>query len=59
MRRKNPDFKSYGNRETCSNPWNKNCGNRDITVFIEYKNERKSICSSCWRKIANNKYEWG
>ena len=36
------DQNMYDLRETCGNPWKKHCGNRDITVFIEYKNEKKA-----------------
>ncbi len=42
----------------CQNPWNRKCKNKDIVVFIYYKNERTPICRECWSKIAEKDLEW-
>gem|GEM_PF-4235662 len=57
-RQKSSSHNPYWNGEVCENPWNKNCENRDIVVYIDYNNEKRPICNSCWREIANSKYEW-
>ncbi|MEM2939350.1 MAG: hypothetical protein QXU95_03645, partial [Candidatus Bathyarchaeia archaeon] len=38
--------------ERCLNPWNDNCGNTDIALYIMYKGERIPICWRCWSKIS-------
>jgi hypothetical protein len=45
-------------KRTCSNPWNRACGNSDIVVYIRYQGEQRSICRSCWRDIAKKGVEW-
>ena len=44
--------------EKCSNPFNPNCKNTDITVYIEVDGtEQTPICRSCWDFLAENA-EW-
>jgi hypothetical protein len=43
---------------TCRNPWNGECENVDIRVYIRHEREKKPICNSCWRDIANKEFEW-
>ncbi|MCW3987525.1 MAG: hypothetical protein NWE87_04340 [Candidatus Bathyarchaeota archaeon] len=43
---------------TCRNPWNSECENVDITVYIRHEKEQKPICKSCWKEIAKNGFEW-
>jgi hypothetical protein len=44
--------------ERCKNPWNGECKNMDIELYISYKGEEIPICSRCWRKIADADVEW-
>ncbi|MCW4041255.1 MAG: hypothetical protein NWE83_10960 [Candidatus Bathyarchaeota archaeon] len=46
------------NREQCGNPWNITCHRKDIQVYIQYQEEQRPICRSCWQTIAKPKYEW-
>lgn len=46
------------NREQCGNPWNGKCHRNDIHVYIQYQNEQRPICRSCWQKLADPEYEW-
>ena len=43
---------------TCRNPWNKNCRNRNIELFIYYGDEFIPICSDCWKKLAEKDLNW-
>jgi len=44
--------------EKCSNPFNPNCKNTDIKVYIEVDGvEEVPICGSCWDFLAENA-EW-
>lgn len=43
---------------TCKNPWNKNCKNRNIELFIYYRDEFIPICSNCWRELAEKDLNW-
>jgi hypothetical protein len=44
--------------EKCANPFNPNCGNTDITVYIEANGTREiPICNSCWDYLSENA-EW-
>jgi len=44
--------------EHCKNPWNGECKNTDIEVYIYHKGERQPICRNCWKKIAEKDIEW-
>ncbi|MBS7616343.1 hypothetical protein KEJ45_04010 [Candidatus Bathyarchaeota archaeon] len=44
--------------ERCKNPWNKECKNENITVYIVVKGDKIPICKSCWNKIAEKDLEW-
>jgi hypothetical protein len=44
--------------ERCRNPWNGECKNTDIEVYIYHKGERQPICRNCWQKIAEKDIEW-
>ena len=44
--------------ERCRNPWNDECKNVDIELYISYKGEEIPICSRCSRKIAEAAVEW-
>jgi hypothetical protein len=44
--------------ESCKNPWNGTCKNRDIQVYIFYKGRQLPICRQCWDKIAEANAEW-
>jgi len=44
--------------ESCRNPWNGNCRNSDIELYIHYKNKVLPICRHCWRQIADRDLEW-
>ena len=44
--------------EQCKNPWNKECKNDNIQVYIIVKGERVPICRHCWDKLANQDVEW-
>ncbi|MCD6530371.1 CdvA-like protein [Candidatus Bathyarchaeota archaeon] len=43
---------------TCKNPWNKDCRNTNIEVFIYYGDEFIPICSECWKKLAERDLNW-
>jgi hypothetical protein len=43
---------------TCRNPWNGECENVDIYVYFRHEREKKPICNSCWKDIAQNGVEW-
>jgi hypothetical protein len=44
--------------ERCRNPWNKECKNGDIEVYILFKGEKLPICRRCWGRIADKDMEW-
>ena len=44
--------------ESCRNPWNGNCRNSDIELYIYYKNKMLPICRHCWKQIADKDLEW-
>jgi hypothetical protein len=44
--------------ERCKNPWNSNCKNEDVELYISFKGEEVPICSKCWRKLAEADVEW-
>jgi hypothetical protein len=44
--------------ERCRNPWNKECKNDDIEVYIVFKGDKLPICRRCWSKIAEKDLEW-
>jgi len=44
--------------EKCSNPFNSQCENGDIALYIEAGQEIYSICKSCWLSIADDGVEW-
>jgi len=44
--------------ENCKNPWNGECKNTDIEVYIYYKDKRLPICRDCWSTIAEDDIEW-
>jgi len=44
--------------ESCKNPWNGKCKNKDIQVYILYKGQQRPICRECWSKIAETDKEW-
>ncbi|MGB9958899.1 MAG: hypothetical protein ACPLKQ_00030 [Candidatus Bathyarchaeales archaeon] len=44
--------------ERCKNPWNRECQNEDIEVYIFFRGDKLPICRSCWSKIAEKDLEW-
>jgi len=44
--------------ERCRNPWDKECKNEDIEVYIVFKGEKLPICKRCWSRIAEKDLEW-
>jgi len=42
----------------CMNPWNKDCRNTDIEVYIYHNNERIPICHACWDELADKDITW-
>jgi len=44
--------------EHCRNPWNKECKNTNIEVYIFYRGKKRPICRRCWSKIAKKDLEW-
>ncbi|HIE15157.1 TPA: hypothetical protein EYP70_07790 [Candidatus Bathyarchaeota archaeon] len=44
--------------ERCMNPWNGECKNTDIAVFIYHEGRRLPICRDCWFRIASTDIEW-
>ena len=42
----------------CLNPWNGECRNTDIALFIYYGGRKLPICRSCWLEIASTNIEW-
>lgn len=44
--------------EKCENPWNGECKNTNIEVYIYYKGRQIPICSYCWHNIAEKDIEW-
>jgi hypothetical protein len=44
--------------EHCKNPWNKECNNTDVEVYIFFKGEKRPICRLCWGKISEKEVEW-
>lgn len=44
--------------ECCMNPWNGECGNTDIEVYVLFRGDKFPICRSCWSKIAESEIEW-
>lgn len=44
--------------EKCQNPWISECRNTDIEVYITHEEQQLPICTNCWRKIADENYEW-
>jgi len=45
-------------KETCMNPWNGECSNTDISLYIMYKGRRLPICWECWGDISSKNIEW-
>ena len=45
-------------RENCMNPWNGECANTDIVLYIIYKGKRLPICQACWEAISSKDIEW-
>ncbi|MEM2118206.1 MAG: hypothetical protein QW386_04225 [Candidatus Bathyarchaeia archaeon] len=44
--------------ERCKNPWNKECKNPNIEVYILFKGEKTPICKRCWNRLADKELEW-
>ncbi|NIP67055.1 hypothetical protein GWN63_03235 [Candidatus Bathyarchaeota archaeon] len=44
--------------ERCKNPWNGDCDNTEIEVYIYRDGRKLPICQSCWAQIANLNVEW-
>lgn len=44
--------------ESCRNPWNGKCNNKNIEIYIYYKNKMLPICAQCWSQIAEKDIEW-
>jgi hypothetical protein len=44
--------------ERCKNPWNGECKNNDIELYIYFQGERLPICRQCWTKMADRDVEW-
>jgi len=47
-----------GGFECCMNPWNGECRNTDIQIYVFYRNRKRPICRSCWEEIAKGDYSW-
>jgi len=47
-----------GGFECCMNPWNGECRNTDIQIYIFYRNRKRPIGRSCWEEIAKGDYSW-
>lgn len=47
-----------GGLEHCMNPWNGECRNTDIQLYIYYRRRRRPICRSCWEDIVKGEYSW-
>jgi len=45
--------------EHCRNPWNGQCRNTDIEVYIMYRGKRLPICRRCWSMLGEKPVEWG
>ena len=46
-------------QERCANPWNGECNNTNIVLYIYFKGSKLPICRACWNKIAEMDVEWG
>jgi len=44
--------------EHCKNPWQKECREDDIELYIQFKGERLPICRQCWRRLVEKDVEW-
>lgn len=44
--------------EHCKNPWNRECKESDIEVYIHFRGEKVPICKRCWSKLAEQDMEW-
>ena len=44
--------------EHCQNPWNSECNNPDIELYIVNKGGKIPICRFCWQKITESDVEW-
>jgi hypothetical protein len=44
--------------ECCCNPWNRECENQNIEVYILVEGKKRAICRHCWGKIAKEDLEW-
>lgn len=44
--------------EHCRNPWQKECKENDIEVYILFRGERLPICRRCWSKLVDKDVEW-
>jgi len=45
-------------QERCGNPWNPECTNEDIELYILIRGRKLPICRSCWNEIADKNLEW-
>lgn len=50
--------KSRVDMKYCQNPWNSECNNPDIVLYIVNKGEKIPICRPCWQKITEFEIEW-
>jgi len=44
--------------EICMNPWNDQCLNTNISLYIMYKGNLLPICHKCWKAISYKNIEW-
>ncbi len=44
--------------ESCRNPWDRECKESDIEVYIEFEGEKLPICKSCWGRLAEGNADW-
>jgi hypothetical protein len=44
--------------EYCRNPWNPNCENSDVEVYILLKGTKIPLCRKCWLAIVEAEVEW-
>jgi len=47
-----------GGLEHCMNPWNGDCRNTDIQLYIFFRQRRRPICRACWEGVAKGDYSW-
>jgi hypothetical protein len=44
--------------ECCRNPWNPDCGDSDVAIYIVLQSKKYPICRNCWLTISESYLEW-